>query len=100
MDFSKRQPCQIVLIIVYVILIECWQPFTLTNRMKAMASVVTCKFGVSLLFLLCTLTNTAVCQYPCIKTQNECGCVFKNAKNEPMLISLSDLDYKSGTAYL
>ena len=49
---------------------------------------------------LSTLTNTALCQYPCIKTENECGCVFKNAKNEPMLISLSDLDYKSGTAYL
>ena len=31
MDISKGQPCQIVLIIVYVIFIEYWQPFTLTN---------------------------------------------------------------------
>ena len=68
--------------------------------MKAMQSVVTCKFGVSLLFLLSTLTNTVVCQYPCIKLKNECGCVFKNAKNESMLISLWDLNYKNGTAYL
>ena len=70
------------------------------NGMKIMESVVTCKFGVSVLFLLSTLTNTAVCQYPCITIENECGCVFKNAKNEPMLISLWDLNYKNGTAYL